>query len=632
MRRPISMTKLGFVSLLTGLLVAGCNSGPQDKAEHSTKSSEAQVRSPQVEGEAVVWVDSDQTAQELSTEYQVTIIDQEDGAVLVRTRSDQTTDEVRMDVATHSGVRESEPNYLVFLDESAPRDPKWLSLWGLKNYGQDAPNGYEGNPGSDIGATDAWKLSQGSHEVLVGIIDTGIDYTHPDLQANIYVNEAEKNGIPGEDDDGNGYADDVYGWNFINEMTEKPYHGQLGNPDPMDDHGHGTHCAGTIGAVGNNGVGVIGVSPVVKIMGLKFLSAAGSGTTVDAYRAVMYGANAGVDILSNSWGGTQKSKLMEKAVAYALEKGVLFIAAAGNNGTSNDFEPHYPSNYEVANVLSVAASNNADNLAGFSNYGYETVHLAAPGVSIMSTFPVQLAENEAKNEGLPELADPYRAWSGTSMATPHVSGAAALLLAHRPELRKKPIEAKAALMNTVDVLPQLAGKVSSGGRLNVRRALEGDGNVGEGLEFVEEPITIESPRYPTERVNQTWSHTVEGARFMKVHFKRLLIDPAFDLVMLMDSQNRMIMEAPEYLEDHWSPIIPGDTVQINFQNALVAINHYKGKKKYQDPEKAVEDGAVACLVAADGGYICEMFEMGDPFANFSSDGFEIDKIAYVKGE
>ncbi|MCB0353980.1 MAG: S8 family serine peptidase [Bdellovibrionales bacterium] len=294
-----------------------------------------------------------------------------------------------------------------------------------------------------IQAPEAWDTTTGG-DVIVAVLDTGIDYTHPDLASNMWVNEGE---IPGNgiDDDHNGYTDDVYGVDFAN-----------GDGDPFDDHGHGTHVAGTIGAVGNNDLGVVGVNWKVKLVALKFLTASGSGTTFFLPDAIEYAVDNGVRVINASFGGRGDSQFLRNAIDYANKRGVLFVAAAGNFGTDNDSLPHYPSNYEFPNVISVAATDVDDHLGWFSNFGKSSVHLAAPGVQILSTLP----------------GGRYGKLSGTSMAAPHVTGAAALVLSQYPEYTGQQV--KDSLVNSVSGVSSLRTKTLSGGRLNVLQALGAD--------------------------------------------------------------------------------------------------------------------------------------------------------------
>ncbi|MFH1219249.1 MAG: choice-of-anchor D domain-containing protein [Candidatus Eisenbacteria bacterium] len=333
-------------------------------------------------------------------------------------------------------VQYIEPNYIVTALE-IPNDPMFNQLWGLNNTGQTG-----GTPGADIDAVRAWDVFKGSDQVLVGVIDTGVDYTHPDLAANIWTNPGEGPVANGVDDDGNGFIDDIHGWDFVN-----------GDNNPMDDHGHGSHCSGTIGAVGDNGVGVTGVNWTVRIAAIKFLDAGGSGSNADAVLAIQYATTIGVKIMSNSWGGGSYSQAMYDAIQAAYSAGILFMAAAGNDGADNDVYPHYPSSYDLPNVVAVAATDNNDNLAYFSCYGLTSVDLGAPGVDILSTAP----------------GSNYATMSGTSMATPHVSGVAALIWGRFPGITADGV--KTLLLNSTDHLVSLEGKCVSEGRLNAFNAL-----------------------------------------------------------------------------------------------------------------------------------------------------------------
>jgi subtilisin family serine protease len=301
---------------------------------------------------------------------------------------------------------------------------------------------------SSIDAQQAWNLTTGSSSVVVGVVDTGIDYTHSDLAANIWINPGEivGNGI---DDDGNGFIDDVYGYDFVNNDS-----------NPMDDNGHGTHVSGTIAAVGNNSRGVSGVNWSASLMALKFLDSTGSGYISDAVRAINYATmmrnqyNVNLRVLNNSWGGGGYSSALAAAIAASNNAGILFVAAAGNSTANNDASAQYPANYTAASVISVAASDQNDQLASFSNYGAKTVDLAAPGVSIYSTLP----------------NNRYGTYSGTSMATPHVAGVAALAWAYNPDATVA--EVRNAILQGVDKISSLTGKVASGGRLNAYNTLQ----------------------------------------------------------------------------------------------------------------------------------------------------------------
>ncbi|WP_168442180.1 S8 family serine peptidase [Pontiella desulfatans] len=333
------------------------------------------------------------------------------------------------------GVAYAEPDYLLNAYD-LPDDSRFAELWGMHNTGQTG-----GTPGADIGAAEAWDITTGNTNVIVAVIDTGIDYTHPDLAANMWVNHGEIAGN-GVDDDGNGFVDDVHGYDFA-----------YNDSNPMDGGGHGTHCAGTIGAVGGNGVGVAGVNWRVRLMAVKFLNDSGSGYTSDAVDSLEYAVANGAHISNNSWGGGGYSSTLKAAIDAAGASGHLFVAAAGNSGANNDANPHYPSSYDCDNILAVASSDHNDNRSGFSCYGANSVDLAAPGSSILSTVP----------------GAGYGVKNGTSMATPHVSGAAALLKSQKMNALYS--ELKQLLMNGVDVLPQWEGLVMTGGRLNVANSL-----------------------------------------------------------------------------------------------------------------------------------------------------------------
>ena len=342
----------------------------------------------------------------------------------------------------------AQPNYVYRLRDTTANDPFFTDLWGLHNAGD-----FGGVVNADIGARLAWDLTTGSSNVVVGIIDTGVEYTHPDLAANIWTNPGE---IPANniDDDGNGYIDDVHGWNAYDQ-----------NGDPNDDNGHGTHVAGTIGAVGNNSIGVAGVNWNVTIVPTKFISAGGTGTTLGAVECLEYLhalKDGGLNIVAsnNSWGGGGFDPALDDAIADSNTRDILFIAAAGNGDRrgrpqNNDLITDYPSGYDHPNVISVAATDRYDRIASWSNYGATTVDLGAPGVDILSTY----------------MGGDYDTISGTSMATPHVVGAAALLKAHSPALSGAQI--KDQLLNSGDLNVDLLGKTLSGRRLNVNNALSG---------------------------------------------------------------------------------------------------------------------------------------------------------------
>ncbi|MDP6545297.1 MAG: S8 family serine peptidase [Phycisphaerae bacterium] len=355
----------------------------------------------------------------------------------------------------HARVLYTEPNFVYTISETiastTPDDPAMAdgSLWGLHNTGQSG-----GTLDADIDAPEAWDLTTGSADVVLAVIDTGVDYTHPDLADNMWINPGEI-ADDGIDNDSNGYIDDIYGWDFVNNDN-----------DPMDGHDHGTHVSGTIGGVGDNSSGVSGVNWDVSIMALKFLDDSGSGSTADAISAIDYATmmrrDHGINVVAtnNSWGGGSYSSALRDAIEIAGREGILFIAAASNEGLDNDVFATYPSNYNSEYILAVAATDRDDRLANFSNYGAITVDLGAPGVSIYSSIP----------------GDAYDWFNGTSMATPHVTGVAGLLAASEPGVTAG--EIKDAILAGVDPIAALAGRTVTGGRLNAFNSLLALGTFG----------------------------------------------------------------------------------------------------------------------------------------------------------
>ncbi|MCM8530605.1 MAG: S8 family serine peptidase, partial [Lentisphaeraceae bacterium] len=345
--------------------------------------------------------------------------------------------------STISTLRYAEPDYIIHSSLS-PNDTSYNSLWGLHNTGQTG-----GTTDADIDAPEAWAITTGSSSVVVAVIDTGVDYTHNDLAANMWINTGETAGN-GLDDDGNGYIDDIYGYDFHNN-----------DANPMDDQYHGTHVAGTIGGVGDNSNGVTGVAWQTKLMALKFLNSSGSGYTSDAIQCVEYATDNGAHVTSNSWGGGGYSQSLKDAIDDAASNEILFIAAAGNSGTNNDSSPHYPSSYSSSNIIAVASTDSNDNRSSFSCYGATSVDIGAPGSSIYSTMP----------------GDSYGTLSGTSMATPHVSGVVALLLAEYPSESMGTIQNR--ILYSGDSVSSMSGITTTGRRLNAYNALTVDVSISE---------------------------------------------------------------------------------------------------------------------------------------------------------
>ena len=464
---------------------------------------------------------------------------------LVKVENEVAIGQLLADIRATGQVEYAEPNFIYHALDDAPVDPKALipndpgfgNNWGLLNTGQKDSKGQVGTAGSDIGATKAWDLGTGSKDIKVAIIDTGVDYTHDEIKNNYLINTGEVAGN-GKDDDGNGFIDDVYGWNFEGK-----------NNDPKDDHKHGTHCAGTIGAEGNNGIGTAGVNWHVSILGVKFLSASGSGTLDDAVEAIKYATLRGVNIMSNSWGGGGFSQTMFDAIKAAKDKGILFVAAAGNESNNNDASASYPATYQIDNVVSVAATDNRDQKAPWSNWGNRTVHLGAPGVNIYSTV----------------IGNTYDTFSGTSMACPHVSGAAALLWSLNRNMTYA--EIKARLMNTADPVRSLKRKTVTGGRLNVYNAIK---NIVP--EKNEPPADrwkavarAEQSKHPYEmNANQTFEIAHSGAKFMRLHFSKLSTEAGYDIVTIKNQAGEVIEELSGDLGEYTTDYIDGAKVTVSF--------------------------------------------------------------------
>jgi thermitase len=365
------------------------------------------------------------------------------GMQVVKLPRNITVNDAITEYRKNPDVLYAQPNYVYHTTSVTPDDPLYGSQWGLHNVG---------TPGADIDAPDAWSISTGSGSVVVAVIDSGVDYNHPDLSSNIWTNPGESgldsqgrdkrfNGI---DDDNNGYIDDWHGWNFFSNTS-----------DPMDGNTknniyHGTHVSGIIGAVGNNSIGITGVNWNVKIMPLRTTDENGSSSTSTNMEAIYYASTNGASIISNSWGGNDFDPALKAAIDNSP---AVVVCAAGNNNRNTDSIPFYPASFDSSNIISVAATDSSDNLAIFSNYGQTSVDLAAPGVNINSAM---------KDSG-------YQYLSGTSMATPFVSGVAALVKSVNPKLTN--VQIKNIILNNVDVIPSLSGKVKTSGRLNAYKAV-----------------------------------------------------------------------------------------------------------------------------------------------------------------
>jgi thermitase len=467
----------------------------------------------------------------------------------VKLAGDDQTAQYLEAAATNGSLEYAEPNYILHTDllaadpaEKLPAVSEFGMLWGMKNVGQKDAEGTVGVKGADIGATKAWAITTGNKAVTVAVIDTGMDYTHPELKDNVFSNTADcfSDGI---DHDGNGFVNDCHGWNFATGGS---------TANAMDDNEHGTHVSGTIGANGDGGGHIAGVNWHTSIMPIKFLDKDGSGSLDDAVKAIQYATKMKVKIMSNSWGGGGFSQTMLDAITAAKAQGILFVAAAGNDGDNADSTPHYPASYQVDNVISVAASTNVDTLASFSTYGKRTVHIAAPGHKIYSSVP----------------GGKYDNFSGTSMATPHVAGAAALLWGANMNLTYA--EIKDRLLKSRDYIPGMSRRVASSGRLNVYNALMGIYPPSP------EPLESDWKDYATNQVVETahpylnnakQSWTVTGpanAKFMRIVLSQVDMEDGYDYLKVLDSTGAEMDSVSGKSTNTATFYVTGNKMTLNF--------------------------------------------------------------------
>ena len=524
------MTRIGFLKVTLALVLTNV-------AYAKTAPSRAPIES--VIGEYVVVLNQNtDEIEDLEVELGAKIIDQiRDDAVLVRTSLVEKQTQALERLRRNEFVVAADPNF-IYRAIAKPNDPEFFRLWGLSNGGGLDTSGTRGVVGVDIGAERAWDITTGSKNVVVAVIDTGVDFKIPDLASNAWVNEKEKNGKPGVDDDGNGYVDDINGYDFVS-----------GDGDPTDDQGHGSHCSGTIGARGNDGVGVAGVNWNVQIMAVKFLDKNGSGTLANAIKSIDYARLNGAQIMSNSWGGGGYNDLLRIAIRDARNAGSLFVVAAGNDSQDTDENPSYPSGYDVDNIVSVAAINNRGEVASFSNFGKTSVDIAAPGVNILSTTPSGLMT-----------------YSGTSMAAPHVSGVAALLKAQNPSMKYPQIIDR--LMKSARPLRSLNGKIASGGVVDAYYALSGetppaDPNDPERfLHKRSEKISTAHP-YPNKST-QKFVIEAPGAKRVAVFFPRFDTEFSFDKVTFKSGSGEVLGVWSGKHDGEYSPIAEGSKLIMEF--------------------------------------------------------------------
>ena len=445
----------------------------------------------------------------------------------------------------------AEPNYLYYtfalsgaLPTSPPNDTDFGLQWDMHNTGQPDKLGKLGTAGADIQISSVWDRGiTGSKKIIVAVIDTGVDYNHPELKENIYVNHAESGDLSknGMDDDGNGVIDDVHGANFEAGVN--------GTNASLDDNDHGSHCAGTIGAKGNNGAGLTGVNWDVSILPVKFLSAEGSGSLEGAVNSIKYATKMKVNVMSNSWGGGAYSEALKEAIVEAEKSGILFVAAAGNDSSNNDDSPSYPASYEVPNVLAVAATNNQDTLATFSNYGFRSVQVSAPGVEVLSTVK----------------GGRYDTFSGTSMACPHVAGMAALLLSHEANLTYS--EVKKRLIDSSTPVRGLRRQVASRGRVNMANLIDGvipSSDEPDAALWKDQEFSYESQHPYEANLNEVKEVSVPGARYIRVIFDQVDLENRYDTVKLLNSSGEVIETVSGLKENYVTDHALGDKITLNF--------------------------------------------------------------------
>lgn len=469
-------------------------------------------------------------------------INKSEGLILVQRPIVEERGAAISTLAHNPMVEYAEPNFIYKVvggSTGLPNDAELGKLWGMINNGQRVEGdggGILGKIDVDIDADKAWQIETGSKEVVVAVIDTGVRWNLSDLQNNIFVNEAELNGQPGVDDDANGCVDDVHGCDIAGK-----------DGDPMDVYGHGTHVAGTIGAVGNNQEGVVGVAWNVRILPVRFLGDDGSGTLADAVKSIDYAVTMKANIMNNSWGGGGFSQALMDSIVRAKDAGILFLAAAGNSSNDNDASPEYPASYAVDNVISVAAVDPQGMMADFSNWGKSSVHIAAPGVNILSYTM----------RGL-------QSWSGTSMACPHVAGVAALLLSQ--DMGQPYSTIKNRLLASARPIAGLRGRVATG-MVNAYYALTNtaapmDPNDPFNWQKTSESVSTDHP-YP-HRSRQEWTLSVPGASKIAVYFSKFETEANYDKVEFKNKDGVVVGTLSGRLGEVYGPVVEGDTVTLSF--------------------------------------------------------------------
>ena len=495
---------------------------------------------------------------------------------------------VKKDVEVERVMRESsdvsivEQNFIIRkFDESetmdfdfVPNDEKFQNQWGFYNTKQRLDQNYPMTRGADMKILEAWNAEPRSidaaRDVIVAVIDTGINKNHEDLKENLWKNPGEfgswqpqnqddvdrapgcwDKSCNGLDDDGNGLVDDLHGWNWVRFSTDNP-----GNAEFNDDQGHGTHCAGVIGAK-HNQVGVSGINNKVQLMALKFLSRKGEGTLAGAIEAINYAVEKNADVINASWGGSQASKILHETIIKAGHSGVIFVAAAGNSSLNNDFFPSYPANYSlVPGLTSVAATEFNNQRVYFSNFGKRNVHVSAPGHVIMSTVLGKRG---------------YNYMSGTSMAAPHVAGLAAMMIGLYPEkFSRKPEALKQYLMKTSTRTVALNWQLKSGGIVNAHNAVMGIipvGNTGPESRgqwsFRRSSYRSAHPYAPN--TNKSFEIKSRGADWIRIKFGKYSLEEGVDQLEIYDGEGNLFDTLTGIGENVYSRPVKGDTVVVKFK-------------------------------------------------------------------
>ena len=449
----------------------------------------------------------------------------------LKLKTPSTQDQLMNQLKTDSMIEYAEPNYL-FTTNQQSDGPEFNSQWAYKT----------------LELASVWDLGiKGSHQIKVGILDTGIDWNHPDLINNLFTNAQE---IPGNgvDDDNNGFIDDIHGWNFVN-----------GTPNSQDDNKHGTHVSGIAGAVGGNDIGVAGVAWEMSLVPLKFLDDRGRGTLEHAIEAIGYARQMGVQIMNCSWSAkVTPPRALQEAVELAGHQNMLFVVAAGNDSMNIDQFPVSPASIHADNVLVVAATDSSDTLAVFSNYGIQTVHVAAPGVGIMSTLP------QGK----------YGLLSGTSMATPHMTGLATLLLANEPELTA--LQIRQRIMKSSARVPKLRRLLQARGRANALNAISSqfpDNTDPSPTDWISEKSNVKTAHPYGYNENRPFIISIPGAKAIRAHLSRYQVEVVHDSITLENPAGDILEKLEGEGTDFTTNYADGDTLILRLHSDMM-INQW----------------------------------------------------------